>query len=315
MTFNLKNPQNLLIMALALAVICFFALPSVLYHTQDTAEDGLVRQYNFDTDLTDSIGSNDGTIQTASIGTGNFLGGLSIDAGEYSTFPTATYTTATYSVWVKGDAYTGTTLIPLGQGSTNYIARFDNGLYRLVASGTSIDLVTDVPNLGTWEHWVITSDGTTATYYINGVKKGTNPNVGGKSLTITKSGTIMGGFEFDGTIDEFRIYDVVLADNQVESLYQAGASYFSLDYCTDGIQNGNEEGVDCGGICPASCSSGEESAPTVSNDPIVTGSYDNIRLTVPEGQAYVPFDASTITGFFQKFIARLKAGVENLGFI
>jgi hypothetical protein len=34
----------------------------------------------------------------------------------------------------------------------------------------------------------------------------------------------------------------------------------ALSSCSDGVQNGNEDGVDCGGICPTACGAADTSA-------------------------------------------------------
>lgn len=58
--------------------------------------------------------------------------------------------------------------------------------------------------------------------------------------------------------------------------------------CSDGIKNGDEEGVDCGGSCPNACSGGGNSAPSVS----FTAPMNNETFTETEAQNGITVTAS-----------------------
>lgn len=75
--------------------------------------------------------------------------------------------------------------------------------------------------VGAWTHVAVTFDGTTATFYINGVRTGS----GGFSFGTDKGSALHfgsddpnGGNAFNGALDEVRIYDTVLSEAEIKAL-------------------------------------------------------------------------------------------------
>ena len=100
----------------------------------------------------------------------------------------------------------------------------DGGNNPFQNNGTSVSYAS---YNGGWHHYCITGNGTTATLYIDGVKKGTAKTY--RSIT----GTILyiSGWDsstyykwINGNMSDFRIYATVLSEEDVKLLYSSSAS-------------------------------------------------------------------------------------------
>ncbi len=93
----------------------------------------------------------------------------------------------------------------------------------------------DTVSFNTWQHVVVTWDGTSSAssvhFYKNGVETGYNPSVDGvgtlspdigSSLRIGNSADFSRGF--DGLIDEVKIYPYALSENEIKTDYNRGMS-------------------------------------------------------------------------------------------
>lgn len=89
---------------------------------------------------------------------------------------------------------------------------YDGSQNVIVSSGNA--------TTGQWQHHVGTWDGSTMEYYINGTSQGT-----ASVSSLDPGGTLYigryfnGGY-FDGTIDDFRIYNTALSGSEVSDIYQ-----------------------------------------------------------------------------------------------
>lgn len=71
----------------------------------------------------------------------------------------------------------------------------------------------------------------------------------------------------------------------------------ALSSCSDGVQNGNEDGVDCGGICPTSC---------IANDASVSTTSKKQKLIILVGGGLGAVVACCCCGFCFLFLRRKK---------
>jgi len=133
------------------------------------------------------------------------------------------------SLWVKVGAKiasgSGSTLIT---GASDYFPYIAYGRY-LYARGTNnagtpnvvqyVDCGSGIFTSGDWFHICISSDGTNLTYYVNGVSKGTDPNVNPQSLVL------IGGkptLYHDSNLDEVALFDSELSSSDVTAIYNSG---------------------------------------------------------------------------------------------
>ncbi len=187
---------------------------------------GLVAYYPFKGDATDESGNGyDGTVNGATLTADRFgnadsayhFDGSSsyIDLGNMGGFKTV-------SMWVKQasrsefDFYFGHNDFRL------YASSVENG--RLSFGDGSGSLTSSVQmdsQAGQWVHVVAVSDGANSKVYFNG----TNATVTGKTLAATSISDVnlgrwTGGTHYlNGDLDDIRIYDRVLSDQEIQSLY------------------------------------------------------------------------------------------------
>ena len=150
---------------------------------------------------------------------------------------TTNLTSFTWSCWINPDvAWSGdiTTIVKgfySGASNTNYqYLGYTGGDFRFqFRDNTSLAHVSSsvTPAVGQWSHIVATVDGgTSVKIYINGVLTGSGTN----SRTISNTNAVsIGGASsifgpFDGQIDQVRIYQGAIAQEQVTELYNESAS-------------------------------------------------------------------------------------------
>jgi hypothetical protein len=81
-------------------------------------------------------------------------------------------------------------------------------------------------SMSSWNHIVVTVNGTNGNMYLNGVLKTTNSAI---SVTCTNK-NIGGGIAsrwFSGQIDDVRIYNYALTPEQIKQVYNGGAINFN----------------------------------------------------------------------------------------
>jgi hypothetical protein len=124
------------------------------------------------------------------------------------------------------------------QSSTavNYDLSYDQTIKKLVFinwNGTSAAIQfnsTDTFSLNTWHFVALVIDSTNTTkLYVNGVLQGTSTNTVVKPVNpiLSIGRHLTGGWNFDGAIDEFRVYDKALTLAQINELGRDNPVYYS----------------------------------------------------------------------------------------
>ncbi len=202
---------------------------------------GLVSWWPGEDNANDIVASDNGTLH----------GGVTFAAGEVDqafSFATNGYvavpddsrldptTGITVDAWVNPASQQGPASIVnrrTASNTTGYTLeqRFSQDglvLWHLDVSGTSVDVVSNVPlPLDTWTQVAGTYDGTTSTLYFNGSPVGTASFSGaidaspGADLEIGRN--IATGSLFDGRIDEVEVFNRALSASEVQSIVNAGS--------------------------------------------------------------------------------------------
>lgn len=208
--------------------------------------DGLIAHYPFCGNAQDATGNNhDGTVHGATLTTdrfGNSGRAYSFDGtDDYVSVPddddwTLGEDPFTISVWVNFNSVNGRDVFighdegpgninkwifwhdASGHGSSGSAVRFHTNSSTVPFLDPIVFFWT--PNTGNWYHIGITRDDDTYTLYIDGdeVTSEEHSNVisnPATSLTIGMAENIF----FDGSIDDVRIYDRALSDDEFETLY------------------------------------------------------------------------------------------------
>jgi hypothetical protein len=175
-----------------------------------------------------------GTLGNAQWGTGRLLGGGVFNGTDrIVTVPAAApldvSTALTIALWLNPGATQVGFATPLAK----------SGAYWLEGSGTGNNQYTFFLNNGadrqvgfvqlaasTWNHLVLSYDGTTAVCYLNGVAAATAAVA--SPVTVNTNALVLGnrpGFTrfFAGVLDELGIWSRALAPEEVASVYNAGA--------------------------------------------------------------------------------------------
>jgi hypothetical protein len=189
---------------------------------------------------TDASGNgNNGTINGATWATGKSGGGLSFDGNDYviKTNPSAglkpSLEVAT-AAWIKTSATDtgGAEIVSMGD---SYALRVEtNGNIRLFYyNGSSWNSIktTGVNVLdGAWHHIVGQKTSTALQIYVDGISKASTPNTGtiaytrGTDLFIGRHGDGVDNYNFNGIIDDIRIYNRALSNQEVQNLYTNGTN-------------------------------------------------------------------------------------------
>jgi hypothetical protein len=220
---------------------------------RETAADvteGLVSRYTFDSDASDSVGDNDGTLtdgaSIVSDGERGYV--LSLDGtNDYVNLPTTGLTGGrselTLCMWVKPDetAATNTIWDEHNNWYWEFSVRQDTWATRDSSTGTEGSRNNDLamPSLGSgsWRHLAVVYSVSAGTkeIYIDG-ESVTSTGVSVDALTSDRSGAYIGrpsdGDYFDGRIDDVRLYNRALSDSEIGTLAGGGGgeepTYYTL---------------------------------------------------------------------------------------
>jgi hypothetical protein len=229
------------------------SLGSVIYNWNETNYsllDGLLLMLNFDN--ISSLGEN----ETYAVGvsnssnhatlvngasynlTGKWNGAVSLDgSNDVITVPGSGLSGMaglTLSAWVLEGADAIKPFGLWGTGGSRYIFRESGGqmqFYTNTGSGTQ-SISTFAPSAG-WHHYVAVYNGTKMMVFKDGLKHATT--VGQTGSIIAGTGTLYIGAEYDnsenqqGSIDEVRIYNRGLSDEEVELLYMSNLYKYDSD--------------------------------------------------------------------------------------
>ena len=203
--------------------------------------DGLVGHWKMDEaswgTVSDSSGNgNNGTANNgATVGVGKFGNGGSfdgvddyVDVGNSSSIKNFT-DKITVSAWAKYSAYGGggqsySVIAVKGTPWTFLMENPSNKIrFRVTAGGLDKNAADSVAHeLNRWYHFVGTYDGQNIKIYKDGILVGTTPATGnlGTNDVTAKIGTYTGSsYNFNGSIDDVRIYNRALTPSEVEGLY------------------------------------------------------------------------------------------------
>jgi hypothetical protein len=112
---------------------------------------------------------------------------------------------------------------PPSGGTSFWVLNMKNGAF-LSAATVPIALLQ-------WYHLAVTFDGSTVTFYVNGVSRGTTSGITGYFANPSHNGQIGAGantgfLPFTGNVDEVAFYTNALSLAQVQSHYQTGTNSF-----------------------------------------------------------------------------------------
>jgi hypothetical protein len=221
-----------------------FTTSSVELTRGSSLANGLVGHWTFD-------GSDTGTTVTDRSGQGNngyFINGATSSAktigklgqalnfdgsDDRVSFPSPTLDTVnSAAVWVNAQE-SPLDAVVIGQNSSGtgqYLLYADaTDLYYSVSVGVFANVAHGGIPVGQWTHLAVSRNGTSVTFYKNGVSLGSD-TLGGDTV-VNNIGSLGGygdgTFGFQGRIDDVRIYSRALSAAEIKQLYNLGAATIS----------------------------------------------------------------------------------------
>jgi len=216
----------------------------------------LIGHWKFDGDLKDSAANNGGTANgDVFAGTGNgILGGAAEfdGSGDFIMIPTPSLSGTTWSLtwWsFTSDDSTNTGYMVASGNPSGYEAFFFRRYGPEVYAGGITQDTNVTPRIslgepgpyprGQWHHHTVIHDGTsnTAFWYIDGILwVDTNPN-NTNETTFTSFDEVIyvgnrksGGRDFEGKIDDLRLYDEALAVERIQIIMLGGGTTYPFAY-------------------------------------------------------------------------------------
>jgi hypothetical protein len=216
------------------------------------ANAGILGQWTFDGDFKDSVASNDGTGHGdvfAGMDNGIFGGAAEFDgSGDFIVIPTPSLSGTTWSLaWWS--------FAPAGSTNTGYMVAsgdpsgYEAIFFRRYGSDVYAGGVTQDTNVsprislgepgpyerGQWHHHAVLHDGSTSTayWYIDGELWVDTNAANTNETTFTSFDEVIyvgnrksGGRDFEGKIDDLRLYDRVLSTAEIEAIMSGAGSGF-----------------------------------------------------------------------------------------
>jgi hypothetical protein len=221
---------------------------------QTLVEPNLVSWWRFDEDTGtiayDSAGDNDGQLIGGPVWTtGHIEGGLSfdgvndyVDVQDDPSLRFSQYSSFTFALWVNPMSYSYNVIFcKMRTGGQHNIFGYymrqngDTNAFDFVTerSGHSYVLISTPNNSitsGNWYHVVCVYDNTNMKIYLNGQLKDTYTFTGGTGTSTPDKNMAIGARSFDstidgfftGTLDDIRVYNRALTDEEILQLYQGG---------------------------------------------------------------------------------------------
>ena len=201
----------------------------------DPLKDGLIAYYPFNGNTNDESGnSNHGTATGGVLTTdkgGNNNKAYSFDGNDYIRVPNSTSlsgvgNTFTITAWVNNQDQLVSIVCKAAQnGATMQFRFFSDATIFFANNGKAADFTATLNPLNTWKHIAVTSDGTTAKYYLNGVLVSSISTTAASNSNDHTTDMYIGAdthgvTEFHrGKLDEIRIYSRVLNGGEVLQLF------------------------------------------------------------------------------------------------
>jgi len=208
-------------------------------YSPDIGEEDLIAYYELDETtgvVVDELGTNNGTNNGATRG----VAGIIIDAFDFDgnndyvdVTGISSDNTWSVSVWVNADNLDATSKIfDCSTGRTAFEYQTAQGGWLYYDTTYRAVGITE-KFLDTWQHWVITQNGTDLEIYQNGSSIYSTTSAG-KSLggTCVLGGRYTGADYFDGTLDEIGIWDKQLSEAEIIELYNSGMGQRPIDTFT-----------------------------------------------------------------------------------
>jgi hypothetical protein len=141
----------------------------------------------------------------------------------------------TFSVWMRtnSDITSNQLIMSYGLSVPTYLQVY-NGNVRWILNNTTAALISTPATANTWSHLVGTYDASLASenlkLYVNGTLVGTDNYT--TAVNNTSAQLVFGarvstlGLNFDGTIDDVRIYERPLSADEITRLYDLGATTY-----------------------------------------------------------------------------------------
>jgi hypothetical protein len=209
---------------------------------EDITPKDFISYYSFDGNTNDSKGNQNSIVsfraKLAPDKNGKTNSAYSFDGSAYLTFPVPTSKNIfTYSVWASpsslgSSGYLGVVFSVGSVGGDQLVALANNysggngwSLTSYNSDGTAISgNVTGLPTVDVWYHLVISRNDENFRTYMNGKLIGLVPTNGkkpgyGNEQPKFYLGNRHSGQGFVGSIDELKVFDRVLTDDEVKALY------------------------------------------------------------------------------------------------
>lgn len=319
---------------LALSINAFAQIPT----------NGLLGYWPFSGNANDFSGNNNnGTTYNVSLTTdrfGNSNSAYSFNGtSSYIDIPSSNHpigdVSISYSLWFNSSNTSGDRdLISVGTpGLTNSRSCIANAywgkmVYVVQDSGDFITNYT-VP-INTWHHIVFTKTGSSVKFYVDGnIVDSTNlsitQNVNDTRIVFGSTGTNWGDGEYyEGTLDDIRIYDRVLAPTEINNLFNEGTCYQTITVTDTLIINANLTGFN-----PITYQNSIKIYPNPTNDQItinfgsnystmngytlkITNSLSQIVYTTPINTQSTTVNLSTWTGNGIYFVHLIDASSNTI---
>ena len=267
---------------------------------KDTLTSGLVGYWTFDgPDMAGTVAydksgqGNNGTLTNGPVrATGKIGQGTSLDgSNDYAQVPANSSLDITDNITLAAWVYRKSApnkhgvISKVNSGENNAVYELslgtDNTVEFFSTNGTPVSVLsTGVVSLNTWQHVAATRNGTTVSFYINGVLDSTGTmsgTFGSGGYVLVGAGSQSAGSPINmlnGTIDDARVYNRALSADEVKRLYKMGGTFTinttRKDTLTEGlIGHWTFDGPDVAGVT-AYDRSGNTNSGTLTNGPVRT---------------------------------------------
>lgn len=214
-------------------------------HSQFTLQDSLQLHYPFSGNANDASGNGiNGSVIGASLATdrfGNANSAYHFD-GNNDYILTNTpfdYPVRTASFWFRTLDSTGSYHMMISQNANTLtygamFAAFGSGDLTVIPGGGSTYNYTGSVDTSDWHHMVLVRTNTSEAYYLDGVLQATGnsgPNANGTFTTANLylgCGSVEADNDYEGYLDEVRIYNRALSQPEINQLFCASAPWIDL---------------------------------------------------------------------------------------
>ena len=215
------------------------------------ATDGLVLYMPFEegsgTTARDwSTAGNNGTITGATYTTGNTGNGGALDFNGTNGMVSGTFTngysdSVSFSGWIypnNNSTFFGIATFTSTTGEQFQVLQWNQKIY-ITANGGAFYTPDIITTTGTWYHvsGTYNTGDTEPKVYINGIEKSLSSGGGASSITansfVIGSATFAGASYYDGIIDEVRIYNRALTQEEIINDMQSGVLKFGVSQAPD----------------------------------------------------------------------------------